>query len=98
AERLKFQSAPGTQARGNRVRGGRADTRRVVSIRPRHAGQGKHLSAIAERYAQSCFNPPPARRPGETTTARPSRPRSAGFNPPPARRPGETWDRAEHSL
>src|SRR5262249_30321722 len=39
-----------------------------------------------------CFNPPPATRPGETSTSgAPMRP-SSGFNPPPATRPGETND------
>ena len=39
---------------------------------------------------RSCFNPPPAVRPGETCRSRAVDSGSASFNPPPAVRPGET--------
>src|SRR2546426_487548 len=38
----------------------------------------------------TCFNPPPARWPGETFASRRFRPDHQSFNPPPARWPGET--------
>ena len=59
-----FQSAPGP-GRGNSARAHAAE----VSIRPRPAGQGKRRSAASSAVMRACFNPPPARRPGETAVS-----------------------------
>ncbi len=41
---------------------------------------------------QPCFNPPPVRKPEETSTGRSFPARGTGFNPPPVRKPEETRD------
>ena len=65
---VEFQSAPGPKARGNE----RCDVQGLrpvlVSIRPRPEGQGKLDLQNIRDTGKTGFNPPPARRPGETST------------------------------
>ncbi len=61
-----------------------------VSIRPRPDGQGKPGADSCKMPCVGCFNPPPARWPGETEGYSRSYLSRICFNPPPARWPGET--------
>ena len=58
---------------------------------PGHEARGNVEADSARLPITTCFNPPPATRPGETLReARPADSANTCFNPPPATRPGET--------
>ncbi len=89
--RPKFQSAPSSQTGGNPL-GGRPHEagEEVVSIRPQFANRRKRLTGSLELYDERGFNPPPVRKPEETTRAGPRPEPRHSFNPPPVRKPEET--------
>src|SRR5439155_10404971 len=61
-----FQSAPGPEAGRNPRPEEAAHRGGAVSIRPRPGGRGKPAPSPNPAHKEKCFNPPPARRPGET--------------------------------
>ena len=69
SSRRSFQSAPGSEAGGDRDQHRSERYRRPqVSIRPRLGGRGtdrRRRDGLPTSTGPTCFNPPPARRPGE---------------------------------
>ena len=75
---------PPAAGRGNRRAAQRSRPPRSVSIRPRPLAGGISRRPSATAWKRWCFNPPPARWPGESTAWPPAASRWTCFNPPPA--------------
>ena len=92
-----FQSAPLTEARGDRGYTDLTHARRIVSIRSPHRSKGRHDDGARDRLLFDGFNPLPSQKQGETAgcgaEVRP-RPR---FNPLPSQKQGETGSGRTHA-